>query len=207
MSPSEPTVYIIDDDDAVRSALETLLASVGLRSEGYPSAPPFLDAFRPMEIGCALVELRLPGISGLELQALLCERAIDLPVIIITGYGDVASAVRAMKAGAVDFLQKPVNGQVLIETVQRAIRASRIRSEANAEAGRVRRRLASLSQRERDVLDGVLAGEPNKRIAAGLRIAEKTVEAHRARLMDKLEIRNIVELLKTVLAAGDQGKP
>lgn len=207
MSPSQPTVYIIDDDDAGRFALEALLASVGLHSEGYSSAPPFLAALRPTEIGCALVDLRLPGIGGLELQALLRERAIDLPVIIITGYGDVATAVRAMKAGAVDFLQKPVNGQVLIETIQRAIRTSRIRAEANAQAGRIRRRLASLSQRERDVLDGVLAGEPNKRIAARLRIAEKTVEAHRARLMGKLEVRNIVELLKTVLAVSGQGKP
>lgn len=207
MCPTQPTVYVIDDDAGVRAALETLLTSVGLRAKTYHSAPDFLAGYQPTRTGCVLVDVRLPGMSGLELQAKLPGHAIDLPVIMISGHADVASAVRAMKAGAVDFLQKPINSQTLIEAVQRAIGDSVAAAKAQAEGERVRRMLASLSRRERDVLNGIVAGEPNKRIAARLRIAEKTVEAHRARLMTKLEVRNVVELLKTVIAAGYQGNP
>jgi len=207
MSLIPPTVFIIDDDNTVLSALESLVASVGLRTETYASAPTFLSGYQPTEAGCVLVDMRLPGMSGLELQAELRERRIDLPVIMMSGYGDVASAVRAMKAGAADFFQKPINGQILLEAIQRAVAASEARSQARAEAEAVRALLASLSRRERDVLDGVLAGEPNKRIAAKLGIAEKTVEAHRARLMTKLEARNIVDLVKKVLTASPEGIP
>lgn len=207
MSSVSPTVFIIDDDNAVLSAIESLVASVGLRTEAYASAPTFLSGYQRTEAGCVLVDMRLPGMSGLELQAELRERRIDLPVIMMSGYGDVASAVRAMKAGAADFFQKPINGQILLEAIQRAVAASEARSQARAEAEAVRVLLASLSRRERDVLDGVLAGEPNKRIAAKLGIAEKTVEAHRARLMIKLEARNIVDLVKKVLTASPEGIP
>lgn len=207
MNPSTPTVFIIDDDDALLGALQTLMASVGLRAETYGSAPQFLTGYRPTEAGCVLVDMRLPGMSGLELQAALRDRQIGLPVIMMSGYGDVPSAVRAMKAGAVDFFQKPIDSQLLLETIQRAIAASEACSRARAEAEAIRVLLASLSRRERDVLEGVLAGEPNKRIAAKLGIAEKTVEAHRARLMAKLEARNIVELVKKVLLASPEGLP
>lgn len=207
MSATPPTVFIIDDDDALLVALETLLASVGLRTETYGNAPQFFSDYQPTDAGCVLVDMRLPGMSGLELQAALRDRQIDLPVIMMSGYGDVSSAVRAMKAGAVDFFQKPVNGQILLEAVQRAVAASEANSKAHAEAEALRVLLASLSRREHDVLNGVLAGEPNKRIAAKLGIAEKTVEAHRARLMAKLEARNIVELVKKVLLAAPEGLP
>lgn len=207
MSSISPTVFIIDDDNTVLSALESLVRSVGLRTEAYASAPTFLSGYQPTEAGCVLVDMRLPGMSGLELQAELRERQIDLPVIMMSGYGDVASAVRAMKAGAADFFQKPINSQILLEAIQRAVAASEARSQARAEAEAVRALLGSLSRRERDVLDGVLAGEPNKRIAAKLGIAEKTVEAHRARLMIKLEARNIVDLVKKVLTASPEGIP
>jgi two-component system, LuxR family, response regulator FixJ len=207
MSPTPPTVFIIDDDDTIRGALETLVTSVGLRAETYASAPQFLAGYQPTDAGCMLVDVRLPGMSGLELQAALREREIDLPVIMISGYGEVSSAVRAMKAGALDFFQKPISSQILLEAVQRAVAHSQESSRANAEAEAMRGLLASLSPREHDVLDGVLAGEPNKRIAAKLGIAEKTVEAHRARLMTKLEARNIVELVKKVLLAAAGGRP
>jgi FixJ family two-component response regulator len=207
MSPTPPTVFIIDDDDTIRGALETLVTSVGLRAETYASAPQFLAGYQPTDAGCMLVDVRLPGMSGLELQAALREREIDLPVIMISGYGEVSSAVRAMKAGALDFFQKPICSQILLEAVQRAVAHSQESSRANAEAEAMRGLLASLSPREHDVLDGVLAGEPNKRIAAKLGIAEKTVEAHRARLMTKLEARNIVELVKKVLLAAAGGRP
>lgn len=207
MSPSPATVFIIDDDDLVLGALEGLVASVGLKVETFVSARQFLSGYAPTEAGCVLVDMRLPGMSGLELQAALRERQIGLPVIMISGYGDVSSAVRAMKAGAIDFFQKPVNGQLLLEAIQRAVAASAATSRAQAEAEAVRALVTSLSRRERDVLDGVLAGEPNKRIAAKLGIAEKTVEAHRARLMSKLEARNIVELVKKVLLASPEGLP
>lgn len=207
MSPSPATVFIIDDDDLVLGALEGLVASVGLKAETFGSAPQFLSGYEPTEAGCVLVDMRLPGMSGLELQAALRERQIDLPVIMISGYGDVSSAVRAMKAGAIDFFQKPINGQLLLEAIQRAVAASAASSRTQAEAEAVRALVASLSRRERDVLEGVLAGEPNKRIAAKLGIAEKTVEAHRARLMSKLEARNIVDLVKKVLLASPEGFP
>lgn len=207
MSPSPATVFIIDDDDLLLGALEGLVASVGLKVETFVSARQFLSGYAPTEAGCVLVDMRLPGMSGLELQAALRERQSGLPVIMISGYGDVSSAVRAMKAGAIDFFQKPVNGQLLLEAIQRAVAASAATSRAQAEAEAVRALITSLSRRERDVLDGVLAGEPNKRIAAKLGIAEKTVEAHRARLMSKLEARNIVELVKKVLLASPEGLP
>lgn len=207
MSPSPATVFIIDDDHLVLGALEGLVASVGLKAETYASAPQFLARYQPTDAGCVLVDMRLPGMSGLELQAALRERQIDLPVIMISGYGDVSSAVRAMKAGAMDFFQKPINGQLLLEAIQRAVATSAASAQAHAEAEAVRSLLTSLSRRERDVLDGVLAGEPNKRIAAKLGIAEKTVEAHRARLMTKLEARNIVELVKKVLLVSPEGLP
>lgn len=207
MCPAQPTVYIIDDDAGVRTALATLLETVGLRAVAYETARLFLADYQPTEAGCVLVDVRLPGMSGLELQALLPGRDIDLPVIMISGHADVASAVRAMKAGAVDFLQKPINSQTLIETVQRAIHDSLINAAAHSHSERARAMLTSLSARERDVLEGIVAGEPNKRIAARLRIAEKTVEAHRARLMAKMEVKNVVELLKTVMAARIKGNP
>ena len=207
MSPSPATVFIIDDDDAILVALETLVTSVGLRAETYASAPEFLTAYQPAGAGCVLVDMRLPGVSGLELQAVLGDRQIDLPVIMMSGYGDVSSAVRAMKAGAVDFFQKPINSQLLLEAIQRAIAFSEACSRARVETEAIRGLLASLSRREHDVLEGVLAGEPNKRIAAKLGIAEKTVEAHRARLMAKLEARNIVDLVKKVLLVSPEGLP
>ena len=207
MSPTPATVYIVDDDVLVLGALEALVASVGLKAESYASAGQFLAGYQPAREGCVIVDMRLPGMSGLELQAALKEREIDLPVIVISGYGDVSSAVRAMKAGATDFFQKPINGQLLLEAIQRAVAAGAARSSAQAETEAVRALMASLSRRERDVLDGVLAGEPNKRIAAKLGIAEKTVEAHRARLMGKLEARNIVELVKKVLLVSPEGLP
>lgn len=207
MSPTPPTVFIIDDDEAVRGAVEMLVSSVGLHSEAFATAPEFLSSPHRADTGCLIVDVRLPGMSGLELQAALPERQIDLPVIMMSGYGDVSSAVRAMKAGAADYFEKPINGQILLEAIQRAVAASEANARVHAETEAVRTLLASLSKREHDVLDGVLAGEPNKRIAAKLGIAEKTVEAHRARLMAKLEARNIVELVKKVLLAASGGRP
>ncbi len=199
---SEPTVFIIDDDDKVRETLAMLVGSAGLRTETYASAPQFLESYRPGEAGCVVVDVRMPGMSGLELQDVLAERAVELPVIVVTGCGDVDCAVKAMKAGAVDFIQKPFSNQVLLDSVRTAIERSLTTARENIRAAKTRILLATLTAREREVLDGILAGEPNKRIAAQLCIAEKTVEAHRARLMSKLEARNVVELLKAVIAAG-----
>lgn len=207
MDPGSPTVFIVDDDAAVRSALAALLGSVNLRTSTHGSAQHFLETYRPVRVGCLIVDVRLPGVSGLELQPLLHERGIDLPLIMISGHNDVASAVRAMKAGAIDFLQKPINAQVLIETVQRAVSESLAVADTRARTDRTRILLGALTRRERDVLDGIVGGEPNKRIAARLNIAEKTVEAHRARLMSKLEAKNVVDLVKTVLATGSRENP
>lgn len=203
---TEPTVFIIDDDDGVRATIEMIIGSAGLHTETYASAPNFLDGYRPTEAGCVVVDVRMPGMSGLELQHVLAERGIDLPVIVVTGYGDVDNAVRAMKAGAADFIQKPLNNEVLLDSVRSAIRRSLASAHDNIRTARTRSLLATLTPREREVLDGILAAEPNKRIAANLCIAEKTVEAHRARLMSKLEARNVVELLKAMMAASAQAQ-
>lgn len=197
MTP-EPTVFVVDDDHAVRRFLCGLIASVDLRVEAYASAREFLDAYEPGRPGCLLLDIRMPGMSGLELQKELAERAIDLPVIILTGHGDVQLAVHAMKAGAVDFIEKPFNNELLLDRVQNAVAES-----VEADSTRVRRdqimgRVDLLTPRERQVLDMVVAGETNKGIARRLDISEKTVEIHRAKVMEKMQAKSLADLVKMV---------
>lgn len=192
---NEPTVFIVDDDDAVRRFLTGLIRSIDLKVEAYASAKDFLDAYEPGRPGCLLLDVRMPGMSGLELQRELSERSIALQVVILTGHGNVPVAVQAMKAGAVDFIEKPFNNELLLDRIQRAV-AQSLRSDSEREKhDETLRRLDTLTPRERQVFDLVVNGETNKSIAHRLTISEKTVEIHRANVMRKMRARSLASLV------------
>lgn len=197
MTP-EPTVFVIDDDKAVRHFLRGLIASVNLRVEAFTSAQEFLAAYRSSSPGCLLLDIRMPGMSGLELQQELSVRGIDLPVIVLTGHGDVQVAVHAMKAGAVDFIEKPFNNELLLDRVQKAVAKSVDTYEDRIKRDEILNRRKLLTPRERQVLDLVVAGESNKGIARHLHISEKTVEIHRANVMGKMQAKSLADLVKIV---------
>ena len=193
---AEKIVYVVDDDEAVRRFLRGLIQSVGLRVETYATAQEFLDAYEAGSPGCLLLDIRMPGMSGLELQAELKRREIDLPVIVLTGHGDVKVAVHAMKAGAVDFIEKPFNNELLLHGIQKAIADSLRSGGTRVRRQEILRRLEALTARERQVLDMVAAGETNKGVARLLGISEKTVEIHRAKVMEKMQAKSLAELVK-----------
>lgn len=201
MTP-EPTVFIVDDDDAVRDALKLLMESAGLRAEAYACAQAFLDAYRPERGGCLVLDIRMPGLSGLELQERLCAQNISLPVIMLTGHGDVPAAVRALKAGAVDFLEKPYDSDTLLERIQLAIARDAEERRASSLQAETAQRLEQLTPREREVMELILAGKANKVVAIELDISERTVELHRARIMKKMAVRSLPELMRLVLHSG-----
>lgn len=204
MSGSDgPVVHVVDDDDAVRAALCVLLESVSMEVRPYASAAEFLDAATPDMRGCLILDVRMPGMGGLELQQVLRERGIRLPVIIITSHGDVPMAVRAMKAGALDFLLKPFNEQELLDRIQVCVEtdaAARREQQLRHEAAQ---RFASLSRREREVLALLMTGRHNKAIAFELGISEKTVDVHRFNIMRKTGTRGLPELIQLRLRAGE----
>jgi FixJ family two-component response regulator len=197
MNP-EPTVFIIDDDEAVRRFLSGLIASVGLHVETYASAQEFLDADEPSQPGCLLLDIRMPGMSGLELQKELASRNIRIPIIILTGHGNVQVAVHAMKAGAVDFIEKPFNNELLLDRIQMAVAESVDADTTRVKQDEIAHRMELLTPREHQVLDIVAAGETNKAIARRLEISEKTVEIHRARVMEKMQAKSLADLVKMV---------
>ena len=201
MTVSETTVYVIDDDEAVRASLDWLISSVRLPVRTFASAREFLDAYQPDQQGCVVVDVRMPGMSGLELQRNLAEVSDQLPVIIITGHGDIHMAVDAMKAGAFDFIEKPFDEQLLLDLVQKAVEKSAEAAHDHGLRDEIRFRLQLLTPREGEVLELVLAGEPNKRIAVRLGICEKTVEAHRSKVMEKTQAKSFANLIKLVIAA------
>ncbi|MGQ0662269.1 MAG: response regulator FixJ [Pseudomonadota bacterium] len=199
---AEPTIFIVDDDAAVRDSLQALLEAAGLRVEAYDSGARFLDGYRPPRHGCALIDLRMPGMDGLAVQRALAGRDPGLPVIVVTGHGDVPLAVSAMKAGAVDFIEKPFTEKAILDSVRHALdRATRARRAA-ADAARAAERIAALTPRERQVLDQLVLGRPNKQIAFELEISPRTVEIHRARVMEKMQARSLSEIVRLALAAG-----
>ncbi len=197
MTP-EPTVFVIDDDEAVRHFLRSLIASIDLRVEAYASAQEFLDAYKGNSPGCLVLDIRMPGMSGLELQQELNARGIDLPVIVLTGHGNVQVAVHAMKAGAIDFIEKPFNNELLLDRLQRAAAKSVYTYEARVKQDEIVSHQKRLTPRERQVLDLVVAGESNKGIARRLQISEKTVEIHRANVMEKMQAKSLADLVKMV---------
>ncbi|MEC9357172.1 MAG: response regulator [Pseudomonadota bacterium] len=201
MTEPSPVVFVVDDDDAVRSGLRMLLASAGLDSRCYGNALEFLEAATPEQGGCLLLDVRMPGLSGLDLHERLIAKGITLPVIILTGHGDVPMAVRAMKRGAFDFIQKPFNDQFLLDRINAALqRDSECRGQQR-EAAALRDRLARLTTREHEVMRHLVRGEANKVIAAELGISERTIELHRARCMEKLNCRSVAQLVHLVLRA------
>ena len=195
----EPTVFIVDDDQEVREALELLMSWIGLDAETYGSAREFLDRFDPERTGCLVLDIRMKGMSGLELQQRLNEHPLHPPIVVITGHGDVPMAVRAVKGGAVDFIEKPFNDQVLLDAVHRAIEQDAEQRGRVSQLAEIRARLGRLTPREREILDLVIAGHRNKVIAIDLGISQSTVEAHRARVMEKMQARSLSDLMRMML--------
>ncbi len=194
MSTPLPLIHVVDDDESLRTALLRLLGAAGFETRGYASTGDFLLQSPPDRPGCVLLDMRMPGPSGLDLQAALRRHGNPLPVIFLTGYADVAASVRAMKAGAVDFLTKPVERETLFEALQRALARDAAQRAARAEAERLRAAFAALTPRERAVFDGIVAGQINKQIADAMGIAERTVKLQRAQLMAKLGANSAAEL-------------
>ena len=203
--PPPPGVGIVDDDRELRAALRLLLESAGHVVETWADADACLAAMHPQRSGCLLLDLRLPGMSGLSLQKALHERGIELPVILLSGHADTAIAVRAMHEGAFDVLQKPCEPAVLLATVADAIAEDAARRQRRAPHERARQRLAQLSERERAVFDGIVAGRLNKSIAAELGLTESTIEVHRRNLMRKLGAGTLTELVQLHVAANTDG--
>jgi len=201
VSADDPIVYLVDDDAAVRDGFTALFRSVGLTVRSFESGEAFLRGIDPGDVGCLVLDVRMPGMSGLELQERLLDRGVALPIVLISAHADVPMAVRAMKSGAVDFLEKPVNEQDLLERVQGCLReARRIREDVESMAG-ARARLDILTPREREVVDLLVKGESSKVIAAQLDISPRTVDVHRSHIMEKLDVRSIAELVAIVLRA------
>ncbi len=197
---TDPTVFIVDDEAEVRDALKLLMDSVGLAAETFASAQEYLDQFEPQRPGCLVLDIRMPGLSGLELQEKLSKEPLHPPIVIITGHGDVPMAVRAVQAGAVDFIEKPFRDQVLLDSVHRAItRDAEQRGEASRLAD-IEARLQRLTPREKEVLDLVMTGMRNKVIAVELGVSQSTVEAHRAKVMEKMEARTLSDLMRMMLS-------
>ena len=194
----KPTVFIVDDDAAERRFLRILISSVDLEVETFRTAQAFLDAFEPTRRGCILLDIRMPGMSGLELQRQLRERGIRLPVIFLSGHGDVQIAVHAMKAGAADFIEKPFNNDLLLDRIHKAVAESLSADQTQMTKDEIEKRVASLTPREQQVLDLVALGNTNKTIAQQLAISQRTVEIHRAKVMEKMRAESLAELVRMV---------
>ncbi|QGQ25981.1 response regulator transcription factor [Gimesia benthica] len=201
----EATVFVVDDDPAIRKSLRWLIESVGLKVQTHELASEFLESYSPDHPGCLVLDVRIPGMSGLELQEKLRERGYDIPVIIVSGYGDVPMAVRAMKAGAVDFLEKPVSDQVLLDYIQKGIERD-IKNKANRLQNKeLVERKATLTRRENEVMKYVVSGFSSREIAEKLNVSFKTVEAHRAKIMKKMQAKSVPKLIQMELQI--QGSP
>jgi FixJ family two-component response regulator len=203
-SQTKPLIHIVDDDESMREALVELLQTTGFDAIGYASTGEFLLNSLPDQHGCILLDVQMPGPSGLDLQAALLRKGVTLPIIFLTGHADVPSTVRAMKAGAVDFLEKPVNRGTLLEALRRALEADTARRNALAAENRHQARLDLLTTRERAVFDLVIAGMLNKQIAAELGVSLRTVKAHRAQMMQKLGVSTPAELGRLAGEIGEK---
>jgi two-component system, LuxR family, response regulator FixJ len=203
--PTEPVVHVIDDDDAVRESLSFLLETADYAARAYDSAVSFLAELDAAEFGCIVTDMRMPGMSGLELVRTLNQRECTMPVIVITGHGDVPLAVEAMREGVVDFIEKPFADATILASLSRAFERNRDGSAQSSERIEIVKRLASLSRRERQVLDGIVAGQANKVVALQLGISPKTVEVYRANLMLKMHAGSLSELVRFAFLAGSAG--
>jgi len=204
--PSEnAVVHVIDDDEAIRQSLEFLLHAAKIAVKTYPSAASFLAALPGIGPGCIVTDVRMPGMNGIELLRRLRELKVGVPVIVVTGHGDVALAVEAMRIGAADFLEKPFDDEVLLASVRSALREQGAETERRNARAAVESRVAALSNRERDVLNGLVAGRANKQIAFDLGISPRTVEIYRANLMNKMQAGSLSELVRMALMVGILG--
>jgi FixJ family two-component response regulator len=196
MKEPDPIVFVIDDDRMIREGLQSLIRSVGLRVETFASAQDFLIAKRQDAPACLVLDVRMPGLSGLDLQLKLSDANVQIPIIFITGHGDIPMSVRAMKEGAHEFLTKPVRGQDLLDAVQKAIASDRVLRKERAEVSEIRTRFDSLTPREKEVLDFVVAGLLNKQIAGEMGTSELTVKTHRAHVMEKTHADSLAHLVR-----------
>jgi RNA polymerase sigma factor (sigma-70 family) len=199
---SKPNVFVVDDDQAMRNSLKWLIESVGMSVETFSTADEFIRSYYPGRAGCLLLDVRMPGMSGLELQEHFIKHQINIPIIIITGHGDVPMAVRAMKAGAIDFIEKPFNDELLLESIRNALNLDVEQRAAQAERAEIATRLANLTPREHEVMEMVTEGCANKEIAQTLGVSAKTVEAHRSRVMEKMQADSLADLVKMAVAAN-----
>ncbi|MFM1886037.1 MAG: hypothetical protein RL026_1194 [Pseudomonadota bacterium] len=199
MKPLPETVIVVDDDEAVRSSLRLLLKSVGLECRTFGSAAEFLAAWDPKQPGCMVLDVRMPGMSGMELQHELNLRGAVIPVIFVTGHGDVPMAVEAMQHGAFDFLQKPFRDQDLLDRIQKALQRDRENRAELQQQDKIRARLETLTPREREVLQLMTRGRPNKLMAVDLGLSQRTIEIHRARVMEKMQASSLAQLVRMTL--------
>ena len=200
--PHEELVYVIDDDDAVRQSLEFLLKTAGIAVRGFESAKAFLEILPGIKSGCVITDVRMPDMTGIELLRFIKQNNIDVPVIVITGHGDISLAVEAMKIGAVDFLEKPFDDNLLLASVRSALRKDADLVRQKTQTADIHRKLAELSNRERQVLEGLVAGKANKTIAFDLGISPRTVEIYRANLMTKMTANSLSDLVRMAISAG-----
>lgn len=201
ISDENPTIFIVDDDPSIRFAMQALMESVNLRHEIFGSADEFLEQAAEPRPGCLVLDIRMPGLGGLELQEELIKRGNELPIIFITGHGDVPMAVEAMQKGAIDFIQKPFRDQDLLDRIAEALKTDKERRENHQQHSEVAERVSRLTKREREVFDLVVTGKPNKVIAYELGVSQRTVEIHRARVMEKMQARSLADLVKLHLIA------
>jgi RNA polymerase sigma factor (sigma-70 family) len=196
MRREDGTVFLIDDDPGVRDALTLLLSLKDISTQPFVNADSFLESYTPERVGCVLTDLRMPGMTGLELQAALRERQIELPVVVLTAHGDVATARAALKNGAFDFLEKPIDDTMLVDVLQNALRVDRERRSAAAQRATSDERRERLTRREHEILKLLTVGHSNREIAEQLGISPRTVEVHKARIMEKLECHSLAELIR-----------
>ncbi|NNE42790.1 MAG: response regulator transcription factor [Gemmatimonadetes bacterium] len=202
---NEPTVYIVDDDDAIRESLDLLIRSAGLKTASFPTAQQFLDGHDPERPGCVVLDLRMPGINGLELQERMVADKSCLSIIFVTGHGDVPAAVSALRSGAIDFIQKPFDDQELLDRIQEALEANRGALAARSDGRTLGERLDRLTPREREVMGRIVSGQANKAVAYDLELSERTVEIHRSRVMKKMEAESLAQLVQMVTRAREIG--
>jgi RNA polymerase sigma factor (sigma-70 family) len=203
--PPSPTVFVVDDDGAIRKAVSRLLRSAGIAVAVFESPTEFLAQYDPNTAGCLVLDLAMPGFNGLQLQTVLGERGSILPIIFLSGHGDVSKSVQAMKGGAFDFLTKPVNAKNLVPAIRAAIERDAIARREHAKLSEIRARLDTLTPRERELLEHVVAGKLNKQIASDLGITEATVKMHRARVMAKMKVQSVAELTRLTERCGIRG--
>jgi two-component system response regulator FixJ len=201
----QPTVYVVDDDQATRKSLRWLVETLGVPVQTFHSGASFLDSYDPSQPGCLVLDVMMGGMSGLDLQKELNDRQIEIPVIVLTGYGDVPTAVRALKNGAVEFLEKPFDGEILLEHVRRALEIDAGRRRERDASEVVRQRMSRLTPRENEILGLVVEGLSSKEIATQLDVSFKTVEAHRAKIMRKMEANGVAQLVRMVVTTTELG--